>query len=143
MNTSSLRRRPQGALSHTAFVSSKVQLDILEAMHNAVRMGHSDYLLNRRRRPWLRVDVKTDSHGRRYYQFLDRQGRPVGHTLRRAVMSPAWNLYFRRRFLDLEQALLPKGDERVYATFGVRHIIAATNVTLVTPTQCNATERRH
>lgn len=139
--TTSLRRFPP--VSHTAFVSPKVQLDVLEAMQQAIRQGHSAYLLNRRRRPWLRVDVKHDSHGRRYFQFLDRQGRTVGHSLRRAVLG-AWNLFFRRQFLDLEQALLPRSDERTYASTSHGHIIAATNVTLFTSTQenVNAMQRR-
>lgn len=136
-----IRRFPP--VSHTAFVSPKVQLDVLEAMQQAVRQGHSAYLMNRRRRPWLRVDVKHDPHGRRYYQFLDRHGRTVGHSLRRAVLD-AWNLFFRRQFLDLEQALIPKGDERGYAPPQDVHIIAATNVTLFTSMQenVNAMQRR-
>ena len=140
MTTSKRRCAP---VSHTAFVSPKVQLDVLEAMQQAIRQGHSAYLMNRRRRPWLRVSVMRDSHGRRYFQFLDRQGRTVGHSLRRAVLD-AWNLFFRRQFLDLEQALLPRGDERTYAAPPHGHISAATNVTLFASTQenVNAMQRR-
>lgn len=118
MTIKSLSRRPfwlpPVRLSRTAFVPMKVQLAIIESMEKAHLQRHSDYIENRKGSLWLRVVVKQDRSGLRYFEFRGRDGLSVGHVLRKAVLA-SWEPALRARFIDLEQEILPRGDKRLYA----------------------------
>lgn len=99
-----MNRLPQ-KLAVTAFASHKVALDIIDAMVQANRSGLAQYLKNRKGHPWLRVDIKQDDHGRRYYQFLDRGNRECGHIIRRCALAH-WNLFTVRQMEGLELQII-------------------------------------
>lgn len=127
--------KAQQRLNVTTFVADKVALDIIDGMLEAQRTGLSQYLTNRKDHVWLRVSVKTDDHGRRYFQFISRSGQECGHIIRRCALTH-WNLYVLRTFERLEEKIIRDSDERLYAVPIGRHIIAARN--MATP---NASKR--
>lgn len=127
-------------LNATTFASPKVALDIIDAMHAAQRSGLAQYLTNRKGHRWLRVDIKRDDHGRRYYQFLDRGNRECGHIIRRAALT-LWNLFTLRQLERLESQIIRQSDERDYAVILDRHIIAANEASPIIQRQLSGQKR--
>jgi len=88
----------------TNFTSATVANNILAAMQDALQTGLAQYVMNRRGRQWLRVDIKRDDNNRLYFQFLTDTMQEVGHHLLKAALFH-WSRADEREFSGLNAAL--------------------------------------
>ena len=88
----------------TNFTTPSVANKILGAMQEAIKTGLAQYVINRRGRAWLRVDIKRDDLGRMFFQFLADNMQEVGHHLLKAALFH-WSRGDEREFSGLNAAL--------------------------------------